>query len=407
MGKNRVLFDIKIKGEKYYIVLTEGNKLTAVCLNNNKYVTVNDEEKIHYINNIIKMLNAKYVKRKGVTYNGEKLERYINKYTQKSYFAKRDSQGNIVKCSYDEYKDLYNIYNGIQTVYLINESAENSNVHEGNLKTQYTERNMQNQKPKNRAKKIILGLAGAAVTITISFSGWQFLREGKIQEVAPTSEAMEIEVSDEAYSADVDFIIDVINNNPNLQESEKEYIINTYTPIWKEKSQYINFYELASKYRNLEIVYDSSAERGNSKKSERTNTLLGEYNYDGPLVLTMGEYEEVGYNKKSYMTIYGASSIEEVLLDPEKRNTLNHELNHLNGGYSFYGEIGMELSEGFTELTTPDLTSRTYKGDRLMNIIFIETFGIDAIEEGYYGYNLQSSLTNRIVEKNRKKCRRG
>ena len=117
----------------------------------------------------------------------------------------------------------------------------------------------------------------------------------------------------------------------------------------------------------------------------------GTYTHRG--ILANGE-EDLGNCFESKITIYDAESFEDTMRDNSKTSTFDHENNHVNGELSYY-YAGL-LNEGYTQLSQANSTNR-YKTEAAMAMICVETFGDEAFREGFYGFDLQTVLTNKIA----------
>ena len=67
---------------------------------------------------------------------------------------------------------------------------------------------------------------------------------------------------------------------------------------------------------------------------------------------------------------------------------------HVNGNFNSESTL---LNEGYTSLRIND--ENHYQNEQLLAAMMCETFGEETIREGYYGFDLNNALTNKIVEK--------
>ena len=520
MNEGKVLLSIFSNNNiMYTIYANDKNTLSALAiLEDGKSYFVKEENEIDWLNEIVANINKRYIRREEVLFEGEKITRFENKLNHFSYFAKLKDDGTFVECDYEEYKELYSKYNGLQTrVIRRNDNAYNAN-RRGNS-SPYSSYNRPynnssyNTSPYNRgyssyygnarpstyqqkkngiAKKVIIAVAGVAVTAGITFAGWNFLLRDKLPEIeavpgisSEMTSAEEIpsfriedvydtvadteaeeavqrryknieeqlreagllnwEIAQELdnialfesgedeipinfyYDADKDeivyvyekilpeqeeetppnvntpisekvqFIYDAINGNENLPEEFKKHVIDTYGPIWQKNEAYINEYELAARYRKLTLDFDYH-EQGKELNSEYTTSdrAAGVYFHGARIISTPEEYE-YDRNRVSSIEIYDSYSLEETLGKPKTTATLNHEVNHINGDFFYYE--GSLLNEGYTQLSSVSDDFNRYKNEQLVSILFAETFGIETLKEGYYGFDLEQAIVNKVVEK--------
>lgn len=204
----------------------------------------------------------------------------------------------------------------------------------------------------------------------------------KVEEVATGDKTITI-------SAEVKRIVDAIEQNEKISAQEKKHIIDTYAEIWCENEQYLDIDELVERYKNLEIHYELIA--GGKESSSEYNPsehVAGEYVHGQKW--GDGKIEQV-----SEINVYDSNSIEESLADLDKTSTFDHETNHINGNFSYYG--GSLLNEGYNQLSQPSCDER-YKVEQAMVMLFAETFGNETLKEGFYGFDLQGALTNKMVK---------
>lgn len=286
-------------------------EMNSICYDNGKKYAVKNEKELYLLNQIINQLNKKYVHRDKVVFNGEKLIRFQNKYTQKSYFAKKGENGNLKECAYEDYRNLYEKYNGLQTCFSIEQENTSKQEYSAFPKTTTITQNYSSKSTKTAAYKIVLGIAGIAVSVSAVFAGWNQLKNGKLPQVVKMEREVDdlVEADEQEISDNVQFIIDAINSNPKITEEEKKYIIELFLPIWQSNEEFINIYEIATRMRNLEIVY---ASEGNSN-SLFPGRILGRHNYNGTITNTREEYEKSINNKSSIITVYQVNSFEELV----------------------------------------------------------------------------------------------
>ena len=492
----RVLLNISILNKNYCIFESKnGANLNASFYDKKTKVFgfVTDEKEIIILNEIIRKLNRKYVRRRDVIFNDENFIRYVNRYTGMSYFAKMEN-GSSQSCSYLEYKDLYNEYNGKQILCMSRRPNKrrpspydyNSNYRSGydNYKDLWDEpiprKRYKGHRGDGIVKKVVVVIAGAAITVLIAFGGYKVLSAGSLPElesantiVTETGEpeislkdfdtkadtdaqkalkekydsiaeqfevaglepweiALQLDVisvfeedkdnisfyydndknevvyiyeaierarseepkADMQVSADIQRIIQAINSNPKLSDREKAHIIDTYTPIWCKNEQYLNIYELINRYSMLETEFEYTEGGKVLQETLAYNPYehaAGTYTHRG--ILANGE-EDLGNCFESKITIYDAESFEDTMRDNSKTSTFDHENNHVNGELSYY-YAGL-LNEGYTQLSQANSTNR-YKTEAAMAMICVETFGDEAFREGFYGFDLQTVLTNKIA----------
>lgn len=195
-----------------------------------------------------------------------------------------------------------------------------------------------------------------------------------------------------AISENVQKIIDAINGNENLSEEEKQYIIDTYTSTWVNNEQYLNLDILIQRYANLKIEYDYT-EGGKVEEQSSSNpatNIAGQYASIDNAVLT----------PTSRITIFVAENIAQAKEDEQASSALDHEINHINGNFGGINGGSIKttmLNEGYTQLSSAS-ESKSYSNGQAMAILYAETFGTEALKEGYYGMNLENVLTNNIVQ---------
>lgn len=200
------------------------------------------------------------------------------------------------------------------------------------------------------------------------------------KESAETSETTDI-------PENIQSLMNTVKNNETLTEAEREAIIQLNLDKWIQYADIIDTDELITRYSLLDIEYDYQPE------GAKVDT---EYN---PHARAAGVYHHAitkfGNETKtteSRITLYNGDSLESSLEDDEK--VLEHELNHANGEFS---ELNSGLvNEGYNDLLIADGTR--YKNESLMAALLVETFGKDTLDAGYYGRDLQTALTNKIVE---------
>lgn len=500
MNEGKVLLSALASNKMYTLYLNKENRLNAIAIseNGNSYF-VTEEKELSLLNEIVSNINKRYIRRTDVSFGEQKLARFENKYNHFSYFAEIKDDGTFQECNYEDYKELYKEYNGIQ----IRCVGRNNNYRNRGSRTPYSsygssysygDYNMvyDNSRGRRRnqdngiAKKVVLGIAGVAVAAGITFAGWNFLQREKLPEVEQTqgitteleapaqyditaeydavadTESEEIvknrykhieeqlreaglqnwEIAQQLdflavvgdnevpisfyYDSDKDEIIYVyeeikqmqeekasqeklpvsskiqviynaLNDNPNLTEEFKNHIINTYGPIWQKNEDFINAYELAARYKKLTLDFEYHEDGKLKEVNYSTNdSAAGIYSHGGKMISTPEEYEADKY-RISGIEIYDSHSLEETLDDHLKSATMNHEINHINGEFSYYS--GTLLNEGYTQLSSVSNDFSRYKNEQLMCILFAETFGVDTLKEGYYGFDLEQAITNKIIEK--------
>lgn len=501
MGK--ALLNIDILNKNYCVFESkEGTNLNASFYDKRAKVFgfVTDEKELTILNEIVRKLNRKYVRRRDIIFNDENFIRYVNRYTGMSYFARMEN-GIPESCPYIEYKDLYNKYNCKQIFCMPRKpkrkQINNYDYNYGNDFGSYAYNNFGDNSAYNRrykghrsnggiAKKILISIAGVAVVVTIGLGGYKVLSTGNLPEIdsaeqvveeireagisienfniqadtedekrlkakydsileqfkaaglEPWQIAVELDLisifdddkedisfyydsdkdevvyvygnlqredietavteettsSEVQVSANVQKIINAIESNTKLSSEEKRHIIDTYAPIWCKNEKYLNIYELINRYSILETEFDFTE---GGKILEGTleynphEYIAGTYSHMG--ILAQGE-EDLGNCFQSKITIYDSASFDDTLKDADSTSTYDHETNHVNGNLSYYSAD--LLNEGYTQLSQANSSNR-YKVESAMAMLCIETFGNEAFKEGYYGFDLQTVLTNKIV----------
>lgn len=115
----KILFNVDLLDRHYAFYLDdETDKLYAYAIKkNNKAYFVTKNNEICFMNKIIDFLNKKYIRKKDVIYKNEFCSRYINRYNNKSYFAKLDGEKQV-PIPYEDAKDLYDFYNMPKVLYI-------------------------------------------------------------------------------------------------------------------------------------------------------------------------------------------------------------------------------------------------------------------------------------------------
>lgn len=497
---SKVLLNISVLNKNYCIFEKEkGSKLNASFYDKKtkEFGFVTNQKELTILNEIIRKLNRKYIRRRDVIFNDENFIRYVNRYTGMSYFAKMEN-GSPQSCPYLEYKDLYNEYNGKQIFCMARRPNKrrsspydynnnyNSNYRSGydNYKDLWDEpiprKRYKGHKAEGIAKKIVIVIAGVAISASITFGGYKVLSASSLPDleaanaiIAETDEpenslkdfdtkadtdaqkalkekydsiakqfetaglepweiALQLDIisvfeedkdnisfyydndknevvyiyeaierardkfpkADIQVSDDIQRIIQAINSNSKLSEAEKSHIIDTYTPIWSKNEQYLNIYELINRFSMLETEFDYIEGGKISKESLTYNPherIAGTYLHRG--ILAQGE-EDLGNCFESKITIHDAESFDDTMKDDNKTSTFDHESNHINGNLSYY--TASLLNEGYTQLSQANSTDR-YKTEAAMAMLCVEAFGDEAFREGFYGFDLQIVLTNKIA----------
>lgn len=494
MGK--VLLNISILNKNYCIFEREkGAKLNASFYDKKAkaFGFVTNEKELRILNEVIRMLNRKYVRRKNIVFNDENFIRYVNKYTGMSYFARMEN-GTILSCPYLDYKELYNEYNSKQVFCISRRSnTRNSKSSYDDYSSNFDRylyhelwddpiprKSYKGNRNGGIVKKVALSIAGVAVFALITFGGYQVLSTGSFPEIESSESIIEeleqsgislkdldtkadteaeknlkakydniaeqlraagladwevaveldiISIIDEdkdnisfyydsdkekvvyvydniqkresksgrediQVSEDIERIIEAVNSNTNLSETQKRHIIDTYIPIWCKNEKYLNIYELINRYSILETEFDFTEGGKYLEETQSYNPhehIAGTYSHTG--ILAQCE-EDLGKTYQSKITIYDSPSFEDTLESESATSTFDHESNHINGNLDYYSAT--LLNEGYTQLSQANRSNR-YKTESAMAMLFIETFGPDAFKEGFYGFDLQTVLTNQIV----------
>lgn len=390
MTKQKIL-DISYLEKKYILYKKRNQFFLAERISNNSLNNITDVNTIELINMIINYINQVYIFKETIIYNSEIILRFQNRYTKKNIFYKINNS-KLEKCNFD-YNKIKSENSPIIDCFHINDNEKSNNI-----KVKKSDKNYKVNSNKV-AKRIILTISTVVVTVSISLYGWKYLKTGTIPQIYNVENTISYSNIDDELLGNNDslentnFIINSINNNENLTQEEKEFIIQTYAPIWQNNEKYINPYDIASKLNNLKIEYNTNLIKS---KKYKDISLLGEYTYNNEIIKTEEEFEENIDKKHSLLKIYGASNFEEVKRNSKLLDTFSHEINHINGTFDY--NYSTPLSEGFTELSSPNQTNKYYKYEMFFNIILIETYGLDTIKEGYFNYGLEDAITNKIIE---------
>lgn len=497
MGK--VLLNISILNKNYCIFEREkGAKLNASFYDKKTkaFGFVTNEKELRILNEVICMLNRKYVRRKDIVFNDENFIRYVNKYTGMSYFARMEN-GTILSCPYLDYKELYNEYNCKQVFCMPKKSSyTNDNDYDfNNSYESYGTNSYWDVDPIPRpsykgrrsnsgigiVKKVLLSIAGVSLSVVLCYGGYTVLSTGNLPEIETAEPIIDLveeagispknydtiadteqeqalkarydsiaeqlkiagiesnwelavqldlislfeedaenisfyydsdkdevvyiydnltrkeqkpEAAEQTVSQEIQRIITAITENNHLTPKEKEHIISTYTPIWVKNEKYLNIYELINRFSMLETTFDFKEGGALLEETHNYNphkNVAGTYSHMG--ILANSE-EGLGQCYQSLITIYDSSSFEETLKSESTISTYDHETNHVNGALSYY--TASLLNEGYNQLAQANSRNR-YKTESAMAMLCIETFGTEAFKEGFYGFDLQSVLTNKIV----------
>ena len=498
MYYSNILLNLNIGKINYCIfssINSSGLNALAITKNGNSFF-VTDSNEITFLNTIINLLNKKYIRRRDIEYKNKKIARFEHRYNGRSFFAEIDSDNNLKECSYEEYKDLYDLYNGIKISYFEDRRRENRNSRSyrnsrnrpSSRRNSYSQRSARERRNSrsnsNVVKKISLIVGGVLVIASITVAGikllnsselqqidsqesvvsqeqsekvlsqiqkeygediditaneddeiaiqdkykkieenfrekglsnWEISAEldfitimngddekidfyyddekdeivyvfdelGKLKEKDLSEEDTAKEIDEESISQNIQIIIDTINNNEKLSEQEKKFIIEKNLPIWLKNEKYLNYDFLQTRYSNLEITYDEEDKRDNYRKRTYVTNASGYYR-NGV------DYSSGEKNYISNVVILDADSLEQA----QNGDTIGHELNHINGDFNKC-EL---LNEGYNQLLIKG-RSDIYSDEQYMATIFTEVFGKDVMNEGYFGFDLNNAITNKIVEK--------
>lgn len=211
----KVLFDVDVLDKHYCIYQDEEtNNLFAYAIKKNEKegYAVKKEGEIDFLNKIVESLNKKYIKREVIDYNNEYYYRYINKYSQKSYFSKIVA-GNEEPCSYESIKKLYDYYNSPKV--LISKSKKVTKIDSNDWNYfDYTENFMNNRKNQSKSKlpmKIVVSILGVAAAVTVGLGGYQLLSKTMLPNVSISKEEIGIEK-----------IGGLLGKNTNIENSQVE-----------------------------------------------------------------------------------------------------------------------------------------------------------------------------------------
>lgn len=209
---------------------------------------------------------------------------------------------------------------------------------------------------------------------------YEALQQKEEKESTETPETADIQEN-------IQSIIDTVKSNGSLTEAEKETVIQLNLDKWIQYADIIDTDELITRYSLLDIEYDYQPEGAEIDTEYNPHTrAAGAYNH--AIARSGNETKTI----ESRITLYNGDSLETSLEDDKK--VLEHELNHANGEFA---ELNSGLvNEGYNELLIADETR--YKNESLMAALLAETFGKDTLDAGYYGRDLQTALTNKIVE---------
>lgn len=220
MDNSKILLNINIGKTNYCIFSSKSDAgLTALAItkSGNSYF-VTDTNEVNLLNTIISMLNKKYIRRKDIIYKNKKLARFEHRYNGKSYFAEIDYNGNLKECSYEQFKELYDLYNGVKILCDYNDDFMNDsfdhNINYSNRRNnrrnnrRYNRRNdnRRNNNRNNFIKKVSLIVGGVLVVAFITTAGIKILNSKEL----PSVDAQESSVSQE-------------KNEDNLSQIQKEF----------------------------------------------------------------------------------------------------------------------------------------------------------------------------------------
>lgn len=85
----KVVANLSVLDRNYVVFWNKDNtKLQAYVMQpGGKSHFVKDTKEVLFLNKIIEQLNRKYVKREVISYNGEDLTRFVNRYTRSKLFC--------------------------------------------------------------------------------------------------------------------------------------------------------------------------------------------------------------------------------------------------------------------------------------------------------------------------------
>lgn len=193
----------------------------------------------------------------------------------------------------------------------------------------------------------------------------------------------------------VQILLDAVKNNKYLTEDEKEFIIRTNKDYWVKNADKLDIEEIWFRLSCLKIEYhdgildvDSSEVPGTSAEGYYKSSIISSSRDEIRDMINSGEIrgEKVSEIHISNFTKFDSEKYEQ---------TFAHECNHIVG--NFRG-ISILLNEGYTELSNPMGRFNNYQFEQLMAVMFIRTFGPEVMKDGYYGFDLENALVNKLVE---------
>ena len=158
-------------------------------------------------------------------------------------------------------------------------------------------------------------------------------------------------------------VINSINNNSNLTEKEKRFIVENFSTYFENNIKYIeDLDQLCYTLNNIQFVYDFLEEADIEELGKR------------------GEYDP-GTN---IVTIY--SDLEQVK---------THEIGHAIGDFGV-GASTYKLSEGYTELFNPNRDKSVYTTEQMMVLVLEQVYGKDFMRSSYFNRSLFSDIYDRF-----------
>ncbi len=352
--EKNIIAKLSLNNKQFFIIAERpfNNAIIKVVYyfkDNLKLKKVVDDREMRNLDEIVNNLNKlRYIYCGIVTYEKEKFLWYINYYMPQSFFAKKNN-GNMEICKYKNYKLLYDKYNLNPVIKYLGEKKNNF---------------FKQFKPKAKTIKIAIG--GALISVLVTSIGAWTLSQNNMQRTTKIQSEMNLDEklnnSEIVYGANYNVLIQSIKENTNINNAEKEYIIQNFTGFFKQNSNYINEKGLVEILENLKI----------------------EYKYE-PSSFTLGEY----YTDSNKVIIYNGNNLEESL----KNNNivLAHEVFHALQNFGFN-----KISEGLTELLAREYTNYTniengqtesYKEGVIFAKMLCEVFPAEQIVQDSLKYN--------------------
>lgn len=169
------------------------------------------------------------------------------------------------------------------------------------------------------------------------------------------------------YSEKTVRLLNIIKNNPNINDDLKQIIINNYADFLEHDIKYF-----------ADKSYNDLCETLEGLVIEETYTSSGNGTYDGDVV---NGYYVGGENK--------------IVLFSKSDDVLTHEFNHVLGHNHFSYVASDKLNEGMTEQTNPlGALTYSYKPEQAFYLILEQIYGRDFMKNARYNVGFLFELYN-------------